>query len=413
IDGYDLVAPSVGRQTDPAAAVSLLDYLPDDTVVCIVEPAEVAALAEAFHHRLGKSGGVFDPQELETRISRLAVAELWAFGPTRDDGIVEVKLGIQSIQRLETATDEALAELERLCADNEVWVYCENPAERERFGEILATSHAALAKKVTTVIGHVRHGFYWPGEKLVLAAHHEIFHRHVPPRRLRRVRSGRPIDSFIDLQIGDYVVHVNHGIARFEGLRQLERDERTEEYLTLRFADRALLHVPVTEIQLVQKYIGSRRGHPTLSKLGGKSWALRKQRVAEAVHDLAAELLRIQAIRATAEGVSYAGESEWLGRFEQEFPYTETEDQLSAMKDISADLAEARPMDRLLCGDVGYGKTELAMRAAFKVVEAGPELVFKDGKWKPRVRRPGGGPAVCPVVWHDRGAELEAWRARY
>jgi len=388
MDGYELVATSAGRQTERGKTTTLLEYLPAGTVVCLLEPVEVAALAEALYRRLGSASGIFSPKQLFESMAPLATAEMFAFAPsgkkagkkgqarfqTTEKEPVPFSMGIQSIQRLETNTAEAMAALEGLCEDNDVFVYCENPAERDRFGEILQASHPKLARKVSTAIGHVSRGFHWPELDLVVVGHHEVFHRHVPPRRLRRVRTGRPIDSFVDLQEGDYVVHVSHGIARFEGLRTLEKAGRKEEYLTLRFADHALLHVPVTEIQLVQKYIGARRGHPTLSKLGGKAWSARKARVAEAVEDMAAELLRIQAVRASSPGVSFAGDSDWLRQFEGEFPYEETEDQLTAMDQIGRDMVEARPMDRLLCGDVGYGKTELAMRAAFRVVEAGKQV---------------------------------------
>jgi len=384
IDGYELVATSAGRQTAPGKVTTLLEYLPANTTVCIVEPVEVTALAEALFRRLGPGSGIFSPKKLFDAIAAMPTAEMFAFAPggkkgqapfrTTEKEPVPFSMGIQSIQRLETNTAEAIAALEGLCGENDVFVYCENPAERDRFVEILAGSHPTLAKAVSTAIGHVSRGFHWPALKLVVVGHHEIFHRHVRPRRLRRVRTGRPIDSFVDLQEGDYVVHVGHGIARFQGLRTLEKAGRKEEYLTLQFADHALLHVPVTEIHLVQKYIGARRGRPTLSKLGGKAWSARKARVAEAVEDMAAELLRIQALRASSAGMSFPGETEWLRRFEGEFPYEETEDQLTAMDQIGRDMAEPRPMDRLLCGDVGYGKTELAMRAAFRAVEAGKQV---------------------------------------
>jgi len=219
----------------------------------------------------------------------------------------------------------------------------------------------------------VQRGFVWPAEKLVVVGHHEVFHRYARPRRVRRIRSGRPIDSFVDLQEGDTIVHIGHGIARFEGLRRLAKQGRQEEYLTLRFAEGALLHVPVTRIHLVQKYVGARRARPTLSHLGGAGWSARKARVAEAVKDMAAELLRVQAFRASSPGVRYEPASPWQRQFEAEFLYSETPDQITAARDISRDMAEPRPMDRLLCGDVGFGKTELAMRAAFRVVEDGKQ----------------------------------------
>ena len=376
VQGYDLVALAAGKYTDPDRTTCLLEYLPPDAIVCVVEPGEVASLAETFARRIGATEAMRSAEEVFEAAGRLAVLEMSAFARARRDGAdpEDIRLDIGPLERLEVNTAAALDELEALSGDNEVWVYCENPAERNRFLELLSSAHPALGEKVNTGIGHVDRGFHWPAERLVVVGHHEIFHRYSRPRRLRRVRAGRPIDSFVDLDQGDYVVHVARGIAKFEGLRMLEKQERKEEFLTLRFADNALLHVPVTEIHLVQKYIGARRGHPSLSRLGGTAWEFRKRRVAEAVEDMAGELLRIQAIRASSPGLSYADSSEWLDQFEGEFIYTETEDQLAAVGQIYVDMARPRPMDRLLCGDVGYGKTELAMRAAFRIIEAGRQV---------------------------------------
>ncbi len=195
----------------------------------------------------------------------------------------------------------------------------------------------------------------------------------LPRRRLRRVAPARPIDSFFDLEVGDYVVHTVHGIGRFRGLETIERDGKRDEFLRIEFAERAFVHVPVSQIHVVQKYIGRGR-RPKLSKLGSKAWKRTKQRVAEAVSDLAAELLAIQAARATQEGTAYPQDTHWQREFEESFPYEETPDQLAALAEIKRDLCRPQPMDRLVCGDVGFGKTELAIRAAFKVVEYGRQV---------------------------------------
>ncbi|MDY7010827.1 MAG: transcription-repair coupling factor [Planctomycetota bacterium] len=379
ISGCDLVAISAGRETGAGRTTHLLNYLPDGAIVCFIEPDEVRSTAEAFYRRLidpacrkEGAGVVHGPETLFRADDRLAVMEMSAFAPAGRAGKV-VPMGIASLQRLQRP-EEALDELERLAGENEVWVYCENAAEMDRFGELLSGDHAELAAKVHKSIGHVDCGFHWPAQRLVVVGHHEIFHRYARRRTFRRLRAGRPIESFMDLAEGDYVVHLTHGIARFVGFKTLKTDGRSEEFLTLRFAGGSLLHVPVTEIQLVQKYIGAGRARPSLSRLGSSAWSLRKDRVAIATRDLAAELLRLQAVRNSSPGISYTGDSDWMRRFEQEFTYTETPDQITAMREISADMAEARPMDRLLCGDVGYGKTELAMRAAFRVVEAGRQV---------------------------------------
>ncbi|MDY6914270.1 MAG: transcription-repair coupling factor [Planctomycetota bacterium] len=378
IDAYDLTSLSAGRRVSADRATHLLEYLPRETIICTAEPDELRELADELHRRssdLADQAGsppLREPQEMFTAMAEFARVEMFRFSPGGAERRID--LGVRSLQRISANTHEALTELAELSAACEVWVYCETPAERRRFGELLAGSHPKLAKCVRTAIGHVRSGFHWPDEKLVLVGHHEIFHRYSKLRRIRRVRAGRPIESLLDLSAGDYVVHVAHGVARFEGLRKLERDGVSEEYLSLRFADNALLHVPASRINLVQKYIGARRQRPSLSKLGGISWGRKKQRVVGAVRDLAAEMLRIQAARRAMGGESYPLQTDWQRQFAGEFVYTETEDQFSAMQQIDADMARRRPMDRLLCGDVGYGKTELAMRAAFRVAEAGKQV---------------------------------------
>ena len=372
---YDITAVATGRQTDPERVTSLAAYLPDDAIVCLPDPEELANLTGEMHRRLTSETdpppALFAPEEIWAELERFARVEMRTFAGAKADSI---ELGVRSVERLSYNTKEALAELSKLAQGAELWVFCENEAERKRFGELLETAAPDLAGKLHTGIGHVASGFHWPAEGLMVVGHHEIFHRYAKRRRLRKVRAGRPVESLTDLHEGDYVVHVSHGIARFEGLRQLDREGRTEEYLTLRFAGNAALHVPASRIDLVQKYIAPTKARPTLSKLGSGTWERQKVRVGEATREMAAEMLRIQAMREATPGRSYPATSEWQAQFAAEFIYTETEDQLTTMDAIDRDMARARPMDRLLCGDVGYGKTELAMRAAFKVVEAGAQV---------------------------------------
>ena len=384
---------SATAQGEPAPTGSLMSYLPADTLVCILEPGEVAELAREIHERIrdtanqraiGGTEAVGDersmspamslltPQDCLEQLRRFSMVEMHAFRPGDDRGAVN--LGIRSLGQLPVDPSAAIEELGEMSATEEVWVYCENIAEEKRFNELLATRHPKLTGRFHTAIGHIHSGFAFPALRLVVAGHHEVFHRYAKRRRLRRIRAGRPIESLLDLHPGDYVVHVSHGIARFQGLRTLQRDGRSEEFLTLRFADNALLHVPAGSINLVQKYVGSRQHRPSLSKLGGTAWSKQKQRVVEAVSDLAAELLRIQAVRQATPGFCFPSGSDWQQQFAGEFIYSETADQISAIEAIDTDMAAARPMDRLLCGDVGYGKTELAMRAAFRAAEAGKQV---------------------------------------
>jgi len=391
IQAFDLTGTAAGRRTNPDQTTHLGAYLDERTIVCSSEPQAVYELAGDVYRRLGEKAederqmvsrrmgiesaesgvGMFEPKEVFDSLAGFASVEMHTFQATGDDA---TPMGVRSIEKLALNTQEALAELEELSQVADVWVYCENPAERDRFLELLATSHKELGDRVNTGIGHLAAGFYWPEEKLVAVGHHEVFHRFAKVRRIRRMRTGRPIDSLLDLKAGDYVVHISHGIAKFEGLRHIDRDGVSEEYLSLKFAANATMHVPASNINLVQKYVGTRHTKPTLSKLGGRLWTRQKDRAMEAVRDLAADMIRVQAMRQAIEGFSYPAASAWQQQFTDEFLYTETEDQITTMQQIDSDLFAPRPMDRLVCGDVGYGKTELAMRAAFKVAEAGRQV---------------------------------------
>ena len=392
IEAFDLTGTAAGRNTDPDQTTHLGAYLDDRTIVCMAEPQAVFELASDVYRRLGEKAaddrqmisrrmgtksvesslGLFEPKEVFDALKPLAAAEMYTFKTAGDDNAAP--MGIRSIEKLALNTQEALGELEELSQIADVWVYCENPAERDRFGELLATSHPELGKRINMGIGHLATGFYWPDERLVAVGHHEVFHRFAKVRRIRRMRTGRPIDSMLDLKVGDYVVHLSHGIAKFEGLRHIDRDGVSEEYLSLKFAANATMHVPTSSINLVQKYVGTRHSKPALSKLGGRLWTRQKDRAMEAVRDLATDMIRVQAMRQAIKGFSYPDITPWQQQFTDEFLYTETEDQITTMQQIDADLAVERPMDRLVCGDVGYGKTELAMRAAFKVAEAGRQV---------------------------------------
>jgi len=204
----------------------------------------------------------------------------------------------------------------------------------------------------------------------------ELSHRRPVRRRATRVAGGTPLSSLADLRPGDLVVHLNHGIARFRGLSTLERRGYMEDFLLCEFAEESKLYVPVDAIELVQKYVGGAGRHPPLSRLGGRAWQRKRRKAEKAVEDLAGELLEAQARRIEAGGHAFPKDGPAQRRFEARFPFEETADQLAAMREIKDDLEAERAMDRLLCGDVGFGKTELAMRAAFKVATAGKQVAL-------------------------------------
>jgi transcription-repair coupling factor (superfamily II helicase) len=192
--------------------------------------------------------------------------------------------------------------------------------------------------------------------------------------RTTRRRQARAIDSFLELREGDLVVHVAHGIGRYRGLRLLEKDDRAEEHLELEYHGGTKIYVPSAKIELVQKYVGGKGAKVSLAHIGGKAWVRQKEAAQRAVTDLAAEMIELQAARDARPGIAFPPDTEWQREFDAAFPYQETPDQLTSIDDIKRDMQAGRPMDRLLCGDVGFGKTELAIRAAFKAIDAGYQV---------------------------------------
>jgi transcription-repair coupling factor (superfamily II helicase) len=191
----------------------------------------------------------------------------------------------------------------------------------------------------------------------------------------KRSKTAAFVSDFRDLSIGDYVVHVEHGIAQYQGLKEIVQDGLSVEFMILEFAEQAKLYVPLTRLDLIQKYRSTDSGPaPALNKLGSQQWAKTKQRVRKAMQDMAGELLRLYAQRRTVERTPFSKDNEFQREFEDAFDYSETDDQLAAIEAIKRDMESPTPMDRLLCGDVGYGKTEVAMRAAFKAVQDGKQV---------------------------------------
>ena len=191
----------------------------------------------------------------------------------------------------------------------------------------------------------------------------------------RRSKTAAFVSDFRDLAVGDYVVHVEHGIAQYQGLKEIEQDGLPVEFMILEFAEAAKLYVPLTRLDLIQKYRSTDTGPaPVLNRLGSQQWTKTKARVRKAMQDMAGELLKLYAERTAAQGKAFSKDNAFQREFEDSFDYSETEDQLSAIRAIKFDMESTRPMDRLLCGDVGYGKTEVAMRAAFKAVQDGKQV---------------------------------------
>ncbi len=245
--------------------------------------------------------------------------------------------------------------------------------ESLREADIPPTNVAGLeAGRVAVEIGSLETGFQWPGLRLAVVTDAEIFGRPKAKRRVPTRTVGRDavrVASYRDLNVGDHVVHVNHGIGRYLGVKTLEVERVSKDYLFIKYDGADRLYVPTDQIHLIQKYVGPEGHEPRLYKLGSGEWQKVKTRVKESIQKLAIELLRLQAIRQSRPGFGFDPDTVWQREFEDAFKYEETPDQLQATEEIKRDMEQSRAMDRLLCGDVGYGKTEVALRAIFKAVD--------------------------------------------
>jgi transcription-repair coupling factor (superfamily II helicase) len=273
----------------------------------------------------------------------------------------------------------ALAQLEEWLGQGwRILVVCHNEGEIERLRDVLSDNDIDV-DSVDFGIGSLNHGFVYPAGQLAVLCDAEIFGRYQSPsaRRLAvrraRLRGGRrPID-FSELAEGDLVVHVEHGIGKYLGIQELEQAGVRSECVVLEFAEDARLYVPFEQAFLISRYVGIGKRFPPLSNLGDAKWSKAKKAAETAVFDYAARLLALQAQRNTLPGYSFPPDSKWQQEFEASFLYTETPDQLRAIEETKRDMETEQPMDRLICGDVGFGKTEVAIRAAFKAVMSGKQ----------------------------------------
>ena len=219
-------------------------------------------------------------------------------------------------------------------------------------------------------------GFMFSDEKLLVIQENEIFGRKKnTPKSIRKVNS-KPIDTFVDLTPGDYIVHVNYGIGLFKGIERVKAMGTERDYIKLEYADDEIAFVPIEQVNMVQRYIGSENEKPRLDRIGSKNWSARKAKVQQKVEEIAEKLIDLYSKRQASRGFPFPKDTEWNAAFEAAFPYEDTPDQFSATQEIKADMEKPVPMDRLVCGDVGYGKTEIAMRAAFKAVMGGKQVAF-------------------------------------
>jgi transcription-repair coupling factor (superfamily II helicase) len=356
-----------------------VNILPEDTIIILEEPNDVEEVAKVFHERLEGSSRLYSWQDIYDAMAKFTQLHICRFATSEPSEFI--KVDIKSVQRFQhkaaslwAGHKEALQELVQEAKEGKkVSLYCESSAENKRVTEIITEGGEEVPANFKLLQGFVHQGFVINSLNTIIISHHELFGQYALRRRPRLAQAGAPVDSLADLQEGDYVVHASYGIGKFLGTKTIQEKGGTSEYLTIEYADGAKIQVSVRNIALVQKFIGTAPKRPKLSKIGSKRWQKQKEKVARSVQDLAGELLEVQAQRQTKGGIALGADSAWQAEFEQSFPYQETPDQTTASEQIKTDMQEPVAMDRLLCGDVGYGKTELAMRAAFKAVENGKQ----------------------------------------
>jgi len=365
---------------------SLLDYLPREAILVLDEPQMIAQTmaeldSEAEQIRLEKlergelprhfPRPYFTWPELEPRVKERRCLALTAWETDEESR----RLNFAPAPSYGGQLASFLKKTKQLLAQKRRLVIISHQASRlsELLGEedIIAAPLAEITEvpppgSLTLVQGILAEGWVMNGESY-LFTDAEIFGFTKQRRQIKR----RPVPRkrlFVDITPGDYVVHVEHGIARFTEVTTLKTNGTEKEYLVLRYAAGDKLYVPTDQIDRVSRYIGAGDGPPALSRLGTQEWARTKQRAKEAAEDLAQELLVLYAAREVVPGFAFSRDSVWQQELEASFPYVETPDQLEAQRQVKADMEKAKPMDRLVCGDVGYGKTEVAIRAAFKAV---------------------------------------------
>jgi transcription-repair coupling factor (superfamily II helicase) len=282
----------------------------------------------------------------------------------------------------ETKRERALEQVRNWIGEGwRLFAICHNEGEVERLRDVLADNEVDV-EKIQFLTGSLTHGFFFPCAKLAVLCDAEIFGRYQSPsaRRLAlrrsRLRGARAPIDFSDITEGDLVVHVEHGIGRYCDIRKFEQNGTIQEVVVLEFANQARLYVPFEQAFLISRYVGVGKRLPPLSTLGDGRWSRAKKAAETAVFDYAAKLLSVQAERNSLSAFAYPGDTKWQNEFETSFLYKETHDQLRAIQETKGDMESQRPMDRLICGDVGFGKTEVAIRAAFKAVMSGKQVAM-------------------------------------
>jgi len=387
--------------TPSSESGSFFDHLPEHTTWMWLDSAAIVRHADMYYDTLCEAGSapsVLPPSETLTRMRRSKIGSEFWIGPCAldDEAMLVDAPGLDPIHGVPVlagieAQPELIEEerrrfvgelLLRADAGARVIVLFSTPGAMTRFDEILQAFPRPSPSHFFCALGVLEEGFQTPDQRCLLVSETELYGirkkqrgKYETKRRdISDVETGTRYHDFSEMLEGELVVHVQHGIGRYLGLRDVEFDGRRQEVISLEYADGGRLHLPVSQAHLLSRYVGLGASSPKLHTLGGKRWAKEKDAAEEAVEDLAANLLQTQANRRILTGHAFPPDTVWQQEFEATFPFQETEDQLSAIAAVKRDMESTLPMDRLICGDVGYGKTEVAMRAAFKAVMDGRQV---------------------------------------
>ena len=399
--------PAVGAYVDYfyGETVSLLSYLQEDTILCIDEPERIREhmdiLTEEYQESVkgrieqgyllpGQSHMLYSYTEILRQMEAFATVLLAGLSQRSLDFQPKwmADFAVRSTPSFQQRADLFVEELQYLKKENfRTLILAGSGTRAQRIaGELGNMGLEAvyiddLEKPVPkgavwVAKGTLTKGFRYDFINLAVFCDSELFGGKEKKKRKKRRKNGTAIESFTDLHIGDYVVQDNHGIGVFRGLEKISVEGVQKDYMKISYRDGGSLFVPVNQMDMVQKYIGTGAAAPKLNKLGGQDWAKAKAKARKAVQIMAEDLVALYAKRAAAKGHVYGLDTVWQREFEENFPYEETEDQLNAIEDVKKDMESDKVMDRLICGDVGYGKTEVAIRAAFKAAQEGKQVAF-------------------------------------
>lgn len=349
----------------------LSDYLPSDTIVVLVDPADCKKSAESLFARLADTAQFIAFDDLLKTFAGRRIATAATLGETTGDVCVDLRT--TSVESFVGAIDQTRSRVDSIAAGYDVFVVGDTPADGERLTELLADTDACRSGRLHLAVAGLSGGFRLTDAEVLVLTGAELFHRS-PIRRGRSRSRGKPIDSLTQLEPGDLVVHLSYGIGLYRGLKHIEKNGQQQEHLAIEFDEGTTIYVPASRIGLVQRYVGGGGSRPRLAKIGGQAWGKARKAAESAVTDMASELLELQAQRASKVGIAFDADNHWQHQFDASFPYVPTRDQVTAIDASKDDMERPRPMDRLICGDVGYGKTEVAMRAAFKAVVSGYQV---------------------------------------